>query len=167
MSGLLFLTQDDFFIGKGTKGNLLCHSIKGISLVFFYSTRCNYCQGFIPIYKTLPGNIKGCHFAMVNVSQNPNIIAMSKDTICEIQYVPYIVLYVNGKPYIRYDGPYDAQEVASFVIEVSNKLQSKEQFMNTDSRIKTSEKSIPAYCLGTPVSERVSYLNFDSAYIKN
>jgi thioredoxin-like negative regulator of GroEL len=165
MSGLLFLTQDDFFVGKGSKGNLLCHSIKGVSLVFFYSTRCNYCQSFIPVYKSLPGNIKGCHFAMVNVSQNPDVVAMSKDTICEIKYVPYIVLYVNGKPYIRYDGPYEVKDVAEFVIEVSNKLQSKEQFVPSD-KIKIPEKSIPAYCIGTPISERISYLNFDHAYNK-
>ena len=35
MSGLLFLSQEDFYIGNGTKGRLLCNSIKGISLVFF------------------------------------------------------------------------------------------------------------------------------------
>lgn len=165
MSGLLFLSQEDFYIGNGTKGRLLCNSIKGISLVFFYSTKCSYCQSFIPIYKTLPGNIKGCHFAMVNVSQNPTVVSMSRDTISEIKYVPYIVLYVNGKPYIRYDGPYDAMEVAQFVIEITNKLHSKEKFMETDT-IKISEKSIPAYCIGSPVTDRISYLNFMDAYKK-
>ena len=163
MSGLLFLSQDDFYIGKGTKGNLLCNMIKGTSLVFFYSTKCNYCQSFIPVYKTLPGNIKGCHFAMVNVSQNPNVVMMSKQTICEIKYVPYIVLYVNGKPYMSYDGPYDAQEVAQFVMEITTKLKNKEKFVETD-RVKIKEKSIPAYCTGTPISERVCYLNIDEAY---
>jgi hypothetical protein len=89
---------------------------------------------------------------------------MSKETICEIKYVPYIVLYFNGKPYIRYDGPYDAREVANFVIEISTKLQNKEQFVSD--RIKPQEKSIPAYCVGTPISERISYLHFEEAYTK-
>ena len=102
---------------------------------------------------------------MVNVSQNPTVVSMSRDTISEIKYVPYIVLYVNGKPYIRYDGPYDAMEVAQFVIEITNKLHSKEKFMETDT-IKISEKSIPAYCIGSPVTDRISYLNFMDAYKK-
>jgi thioredoxin-like negative regulator of GroEL len=166
MSGLLFLSQDDFFIGKGSKGNLLCNSIKGISLVFFYSTKCHYCQSFIPIYKSLPGNIKGCHFAMINVSQNPQVVAMSKETICEIKYVPFIVLYVNGKPYIRYDGPYSAEEVAQFVVEITGKLQTKEKFVESD-KIKLSEKALPAYTNGRPYSEQVSYLTMLQAYNKN
>lgn len=165
MSGLLFLTQDDFYIGKGTKGNLLCNYNKGVSVVFFYSTKCSYCQSFIPIYKTLPGKIQGCLFSMINVTQNPQVVAMSKETICEIKYVPYIVLYFNGKPYIRYDGPYDAGEVAQFVVEITNKLHSKEKFMESET-IKLQEKSIPAYCIGTPISDRVSYLNFMDAYKK-
>lgn len=167
MSGLLFLTQDDFTIKNGTKGKLLCHSIKGISILFFYSTKCEYCQKFIPVYKTLPGNIKGCHFGMVNVSQNSKLINMSRETISEIKYVPYIVLYVDGKPYVRYDGPYDAKEVAQFVMEINQRLNAREQFVTSNGpndKIKQQEKSIPAYCVGTPISERVSYLAFDSAY---
>jgi thioredoxin-like negative regulator of GroEL len=102
---------------------------------------------------------------MINVTQNPQVVAMSKETICEIKYVPYIVLYFNGKPYIRYDGPYDAGEVAQFVVEITNKLHSKEKFMESET-IKLQEKSIPAYCIGTPISDRVSYLNFMDAYKK-
>jgi thioredoxin-like negative regulator of GroEL len=166
MSGLLFLTQDDFYIGKGTKGDLLCNSIKGISLVFFYSTRCSYCQNFIPIYKTLPSNIKGCHFAMINVSQNPGVVNMSKQTICEIKYVPYIILYVNGKPYIQYNGAYNAEEVGEFIIEMTTKLNTKEKFVNSE-KIKVTEKSIPAYSTGSPYTDRISYLTFLEAYNKN
>jgi hypothetical protein len=80
--------------------------------------------------------------------------------------VPYIVLYVYGKPYIRYDGPYDAREVAQFVIEITNKLHNKEKFMESDT-IKIPEKSIPAYCIGSPITDRISYLTFIDAYKKS
>ena len=38
MSGLLFLQTQDFNIQKGVKGDILCHGIRGLSLVIFYST---------------------------------------------------------------------------------------------------------------------------------
>ena len=49
MSGLLFLTNDDFVLNKGTKGNILCTSIQGFSLILFYSTQCPHCKSLIPI----------------------------------------------------------------------------------------------------------------------
>ena len=95
MSGLLFLTSDDFIISKGSKGTILCTSIPGFSLILFYSTQCPHCQNFIPIFKKLPGTIGGCQFGMINVSTNKNCIRLSKDTIAPITYVPYVVLYIN------------------------------------------------------------------------
>jgi thioredoxin-like negative regulator of GroEL len=164
MSGLLFLTHEDFYIGKGTKGNILCNSIKGLSLVFFYSTKCHICQAFIPSYKKLPGNVKGCHFSMVNVSQYQKIVGMSNNTITPIQYVPYIVLYVNGKPYIKYEGEYDTREIAEFIMEVSNTLSQKEKFFSNNDKVKMGESGIAIYSDGTPITDRICYLNFEEAY---
>jgi hypothetical protein len=101
MSGLLFLSSDDFLIGKGTKGDILCNSIPGFSLILFYSTQCSHCQTLIPIFKKLPGTINGCQFGMINISTNKECIRMASNTIAPIIYVPYIVLYVQGKPYTQ------------------------------------------------------------------
>ena len=130
MSGLLFLGNDDFTLMKGTKGNILCSSIPGYSLILFYSTQCPHCQKLIPIFKKLPGTIGGCQFGMINVSLYKKCVQMSKDTIAPILYVPYIVLYVQGKPFMRYNGPHNAEEIKRFVIEVANKIQSKQTFSN-------------------------------------
>ena len=70
MSGLLFLQTQDFSIQKGTKGDILCHSIRGLSLVIFYSTNCQYSRTLIPIFKRLPGQVGGCQFGMINVRLN-------------------------------------------------------------------------------------------------
>jgi len=164
MSGLLFLTDKDFTVSQGTKGNILCNAVKGLSLVFFYSTRCTFCQSFIPQYKKMPGNIKGCHFAMVNVSQFQKIVAMSTNTITPIQYVPYIVLYVNGKPYIKYEGDYDIQQLADFIIEVSTTLNQKEKFLKNNTKVKESGNSIPSYTNGKDITEKISYLTLIEAY---
>lgn len=167
MSGLLFLTSEDFNINKGTKGDILCHSIPGFSLILFYSTQCVHCKTLIPIFKKLPGTIGGCQFGMINVSTNKQCVNMSKDTIAPITYVPYILLYINGRPTLKYAGPHDQNEISRFIIEVSQKIQNKQKFsenVTEDPRGKT----IPAYCIGKPLygDENVCYLEFDEAYGK-
>ncbi len=122
MSNLLFLTADDFELRKGTKGNIVCHDIPGYSLVLFYSTQCKYCKELIPVFKQLPGSISGCQFGMINVSKNKNIVHMSRNSIAPIEYVPYVILFINGKPSMRYDGPADVQTIQKFVIDVSNRF---------------------------------------------
>lgn len=170
MSGLLFLTSEDFFIAKGTKGNIMCHGIKGFSLTLFYSTQCEHCQSLIPIFKELPGTIGGCQFGMINVSTNKSCVKMSKQTIAPIKYVPNIILCIDGKPFMRYNGPHDMSEIRRFVVEVANKVQNKQKFSN-DANIKVG-KDIPEYSIGKPLcgfgpDGNVCYLNFDDAYVKN
>ena len=170
MSGLLFLTSDDFLVEKSNKGALLCNNIQGFSLILFYSTQCVHCQTLIPIFKKLPGTIGGCQFGMINVSSNKECVRMSKDTIAPITYVPYIVLYIQGKPFMRYGGPHDGSEIKRFVLEVSNKVQNKQKF--TSENIKEPEKGkpgIPQYTIGHPLcgSDDVCYLKMDEAYIPN
>lgn len=171
MSGLLFLQTEDFSIQKGLKGNILCHSIRGISLLLFYSTNCQYCRQLIPIFKKLPGQLGGCQFGMINVSMQKNIIAMSKATISEIKYVPLIILYVAGKPFIRYDGPHDENEIKRFIFEVSGKIQSKEKFSNKEAPkgkqpVINGKRDVPAYASGQPLwgNSDDFYMEFAEAY---
>ena len=165
MSGLLFLTTQDFHITEGTRGKLLAHSIPEFSLILFYSTQCQYCQKIIPLFKKLPGYIRGCQFGMLNVSKNKAIVHMSANTIAPIEYVPYIILYSDGKPFMRYEGAHDGQSIKNFIVEVNKRIQHKQQF----SKEQSSQKNIPAYTIGKPLygdTERC-YLEFNSAYIKN
>lgn len=167
-NGLLFLVSDDFEILKGTKGPILCHGIPGFSLILFYSKQCGYCNDLIPIFKKLPGSITGCQFGMVNVSNNKKVISMSSNTIAPIEYVPYILLYVNGKPFMRYNGPYDGAEIKRFVFEVASKVRDKQKFNNEKVKEDPKGRGIPEYTLGQPLygkpGEKVCYLNFRTAY---
>lgn len=169
MSGLLFLTSDDFSITKGTKGNILCHSIPGFSLILFYSTACSHCQQLIPVFKKLIGTIGGCQFGMINVSSNKSCIRMSQETIAPITYVPYIVLYINGRPFMKYQGPHDVGEIKRFVLAVAEKVQNKQKFSSdTNTNVKEDPRGgIPAYTIGKPIigeDDNVCYLQFDEAY---
>ena len=158
MSGLLFLQKEDFGIQKGVKGDILCHTIRGISLVLFYSTNCQYCRELIPIFKRLPGQLGGCQFGMINVSVEKDIIRMSNMTISAIKYVPLIILYVAGKPFIRYDGPHDENEMRKF----TNKEVVKQKFQPNQQ----SKKDIPPYSSGQPLYGESDdfYMEFAEAY---
>ena len=165
MSGLLFLSHEDFNIQKTDKGTVMCSTIiSGFSLILFYSTHCGFCKDLIPIFKKLPGTIGGCHFGMINVSSNRQCVEMSQNTIAPIKYVPYIVLYYNGMPFMVYKGPSNADEIRRFVVEVANNIQKKQQFSKEKVK-ETADEGIPAYCTGKPISgdknQLVCYINFE------
>ena len=171
MSGLLFLSSEDFTVARGTKGNILCNSIQGFSLILFYSTQCPHCQQLIPMFKKLPGTIGGCQFGMINISTNKQCVRISKETIAPISYVPYIVLYINGKPFIRYEGDKNLQSLAEFVSEFITRLKSQSNFISTQKSTKL-ENEIPPYSIAIPYSvvcdddKGVCYLKYDEAYRK-
>ena len=168
MSALIFLTADDFNIQNGQKGDILCHNIKGYSVVLFYSTQCVHCHTLIPVYKQLPGTIANCQFAMINVSTQKNVVMMSRNTIAPITYVPYIIFYVNGKPFMKYNGPQDSTEIKRFIMDVSKNLQSKQKFYEETTEKHIRDKKIPEYTIGVPkevCEDGVCYLEFDDAYV--
>lgn len=172
MSGLLFLSNDDFSIAKGTKGNIMVHSIPGFSVVLFYSNHCPHCQNLIPLFKTLPGTIAGCQFGMMNISKNKACAIKSKETISPILFVPLILFYVSGKPYMRYTGPYDINEIKRFIVEVAHKYNQQKSYFDAQKHalIKAENKKIPGYAIGHPLygqEDDVTYLKFEEAYIKS
>ena len=169
MSGLLFLNSEDFHLNKGTRGPIMCNNIQGFSLILFYSTQCQHCKELIPIFKTLPGTVGGCQFGMINISQNKKCILIAKQTITPITVVPYLIMYINGKPYMRYQGPHDAKEISRFIIEVSTKLQQKPTFTipeNKDDKLQNKNQKIPDYTIGLPLygDENEVYFEFQGAY---
>lgn len=168
MSGLLFLNSQDFRIEQGQKGNILCNTIKGYSVVLFYSTQCVHCQTLIPIFKNLPQQLPGVQFAMINISVNKNVVLMSRDTIAPISFVPYIIFFFDGKPYMKYSGPYDMNEIKRFVTEVISNLKNKTKFYDNSAVNNNSvpdNKKIPEYAIGIPkCNGDVCYLTYDEAY---
>jgi hypothetical protein len=133
MNSLIFLSSDDFSIQSGKKGNILCNKIPGISFVLFYSNQCPHCGGVVDQFKTLPQLLPNCQFGMVNVSTNKDVALMSQKTISPITYVPFIILFVNGRPFIVYNGQKTATEMAGFVYEVISRIQQKKNFITSKS----------------------------------
>lgn len=124
MSGILFMGSDDFCVRAGEKGNMLCLSgWKGLTLVMFYSKECQFCHKLINKFKQLPTIVNGCKFAMCCINRHFDIVERSKNTIAPIEYVPDVILYVDGAPYIRYDGPHEVEDIRSFIFNVYERLQ--------------------------------------------
>ena len=166
MTSILFLTDEDFVIGKGTKGPILCTNIPGYSLIFFYSSKCPHCKLLDPIFRSLPGTIQGCQFGMLNVNNYFKCIQASKNTIAPITYVPTIILHVNGRPFMRYQGPHDGENIKRFVVEVAQKLQNKQKFSSENVK-EEARGRIPDFTIGHPLygTEDVTYLEFNDAYM--
>lgn len=195
-SGIFFFTTDDFTIKESSKGKLLGlkGNSNGLQLILFYSKECQFCDQFLAQFKQLPNVILGCQFVMVNINQNKEIVNMSKQTLAPISYVPDVILYVNGLPYIRYDGPSEIQQIKEFIVHIYEKLQ-KTSFLQENyggaknespanisdstsvgfgpNTVQKAKEQIPEYTIGKPLcgsSKDVygkCYLNFDSAYVSS
>jgi hypothetical protein len=102
---------------------------------------------------------------MVNISQNTDLVKMSKETIAPLEYVPDIILYINGKPFIKYNGAKTENDIKNFIVEVSKNLNNKQHFSNPQQ--KQEDEAIPGYCLGVPKCDGdVCYLTYENAYGK-
>ena len=166
MSSLFLLSAREFSI-KNTEqqGPQLHTRIPGVSLVLFYSKSCSFCQTLIPIFKNLPSKVNGVHFAMANISADGGRLQkMSEATQSKFTYVPLLVLYVNGVPYMEYKGPKTLENMAKFVFEVSQKLEKNQDF--SFGRVcKNPNSNIPGYCAGqNEQDDDVCFLTYDEAY---
>lgn len=165
---LLFLSDKDFV----KAGTVVRNPIRGYSLVFFYAPSCPHSKRRVPLFRELPRRIGGCSFAMVDITRNMGIVNKSKNSTLEIEYVPLIVLYVDGVPNMVYTGPPTIDDIIKFIVDVvhvlseaKKKKQAVPQFSReTETRIhqNVSKKSrIPMYSIGIPKISDVTYLEVD------
>lgn len=125
MSGILFLNHNDFEVKKGDRGDMMTLKFDkhGLTLVLFYSKELPSCEHLMTRFKQLPGLINGCNFAMVNMNKNMELVGMSRNTIAPITYVPDLTLFVNGCPFIRYDGEQEIHAIRKFLQDIYEKIQ--------------------------------------------
>ena len=168
-SSLLFLDHDDFEVRAHSDGSqIMGTNIKGFSLIFFYSTECQHCEKCVPIIKGLPSTLGGCKFGMINVSNNKHVVTKSQGTKTQITYVPLIILYIDGMPYLQYNGPHETEPITKFIIEASQMYKSEQsksgqtQQTTEQTQQKVSDgvnHSKPAYCLGLPCNSKNKVCN--------
>jgi thiol-disulfide isomerase/thioredoxin len=156
--GLLILEEEDFELIDTGKVTHLVHTVESkFSIVMFYTDECDQCKIIKPILLTFVGNpiIQIC---MVNVydPDSTNLIQLSQKTTTPLQHVPFIVFYINGIPFKKYDGQYNHSDFQNFIKNV----------MMEASKVKDPNEisEIPPYTIGKPNSAKVCYLTYQKAY---
>lgn len=118
-----FLDESDFHLQTSKNGKLLSHKITGLSFVLFYSNKCKFCPTMVDRFKMLPSVYKGIKFCMFNITNKDAFIKnINAKTITRIEYVPYMMVYMNGTPYVQYTGGYDVNNIVSFLKNVENSI---------------------------------------------
>jgi len=170
MNTVIKLCSDDFNVGQGAKGSILCTGIKGMSLVMFWSPGCKICTYLRPYFVKLPQIITGCKFGELNINENIPVIRMSKTTITSIENVPYIVFYVNGRPFLQYDDDADLNKIINFVQYTMKLVETKKQFIDKGARV---ESDVPKFTVGKGYfdfkcdDDKFCYLTAQQAYKQN
>jgi len=168
MNSLIFLSDQDFSLQQGKKGRILCNNLPGVSLVLFFSKQCEHCGTVFPIFAALPHRIPGCQFAILNISMFPGVAQKAQQTIAPITHVPFIILYVNGKPFMKYNGKKTYEDISNFVGEVLSRIQSKRNF-SSNSKVEVEGDELQEYAGGSIpfniICENENcYLSFKDAY---
>lgn len=133
MNSLLYLTPHDF-------NENMHHKIVNTSIVLFYATTCQHSLQLLPIFKKLPKTVNGgCQVGLFNVGFYQEIIPRSQNTDTPIKYVPYIVMYNNGVPFIQYEGEQNEKAIIEFIKTMIDKIKQETK------RVKR------AYCEGQPL----------------
>lgn len=171
-NNLIHLTENDFFVSETNNNknnstkNVLCCNLRNVALVLFYARQCIHCNETLPVFQILPKAVPSCQFALLNVEKNMKVAQMSADTICPVEFVPFLVLFVNGRPFMKYTGPKTVQDISSFLNDVLSRLQQRKQFSNL--KVENSEHEIPPYSYGVPFNliceGEQCYLSFNEAY---
>lgn len=129
---LFYLSFKDFHIRQGTNAPLLCTSMQHISMVMFHSGQSVGSQQMLQVFKMLPQVIRGCQFGLVDINKNMNLVPMSQQTNTPIEYVPLVIMYVNGIPYMEYKGPSDLEMMRQFLVEQYNIIEKQISFTTSN-----------------------------------
>ena len=117
---ILHLTNNDFYVDNGKKGKVMCTTQKDILFAFFHlnDNECSNCTTMIPEFVTVAKRLPQIKYALVNLSKYPDIFKKTVDTIAPIKYVPYLIIFVNNRPFLRYDGGKSSSEMYEFIKEL-------------------------------------------------
>lgn len=109
-----FLTAENFVV-MGTKQKILAINVPGNVLVFFKMQKDNYCAEFEPIFASLARKEKRVNFAVLNITENREVVISSRDTNTPITAVPVIILYINGRPHAKFNGTKNIPSIQNFI----------------------------------------------------
>lgn len=115
------LTAQHFKSVRGNNGNTtLSVTVTGNIFVFFKLQKCEGCNAFDPVFKTLANEDRRVLYGIIDLTNNNQVTQMSKATTTPIQTVPHLILYVNGMPFARFKGQKNVRMIKDFLTETLN-----------------------------------------------
>lgn len=164
MNNIVYCEDKDFYLAKGQTGKiLLCNNRfkDDIFFVFFFSTKCTSCESgmdaFTQLFRKFPPEIK---FGAININDYPTIISKSAQSCTPLEYVPYLILYFRGKPYLRYEGDMELDQMVNFLKDAVARIDKKKDFIKSTAK---EEMVVPEYAGGVPYN---IVCNKNRCYIK-
>lgn len=117
---MLELTPADFKIIKTPKGDLVEYLNKKLFVVLFFKDEENkkYSDEYKRVFAEIEETEFECSFATFNVDKYPEQLELASKTKTPINYVPYVVIYAQGRPYMSYSGKIDSVELVKLVTYV-------------------------------------------------
>ncbi len=99
-------------------GRALRCNLPGIVFVMFKSDGCQHCRQTLPLIQQFAKQDMRLTWAVADVGQYRDVVAMSKTTSTPIRAVPMFILYVEGRPHANYKGPRNAPKMKKFIDDI-------------------------------------------------
>jgi hypothetical protein len=157
MNSLLNLTSRDIVPRQTKKGIALTTRIKGNCLILYYTNECNFCKPILENFRYLVRGRLPCTFGIMNLTNNMDVVALSKRTQNPIEYVPLVVFYVDGMPLLEYTGEKDIDSITKFINHMTTDISKRQN------KFVSGGSDIPEFTIGLPKNRNddVCYLTFD------
>jgi thiol-disulfide isomerase/thioredoxin len=108
------LTADNFSLKQKV---LTCATgVSGSTIIFFKKQGCNGCLQVAPIFNQLEQEYGNrIQFAAVDVAKHKRVGIMAKNSTTQINYVPFIMVYVGNLPRIKFTGNPSLVSLRNFI----------------------------------------------------
>ena len=124
-----------------TNGNSVNIGVNGFSVVLFYSNNCRHCHTMGDIFDKLDKGLNGVTIAKVLLDDNKDLINTLKQSGVELKYVPFVVFFAKGEPYMIYSGPNELKALTDFIVEVANTYNVETENTNHENNSMTSKQN--------------------------
>lgn len=131
MSSITFLNSHNFVVA-GTRQKTLGINIQGNIFVFFKMDGCKNCAQFEPIFAQLAKQEDRVTCALLNITQNREVVMWARETSTPITSVPILILYVDGRPHAKFNGTKNIPSIRKFItnaLSADSSRASQQQFM--------------------------------------
>lgn len=114
MSSITFLNSHNFVV-VGTRQKTLGVNLQGNVLVFFKMQGDNNCALFDPVFAQLSRLEGRAVCAILDVTQNRDVVMWSRTTSTPITAVPVLILYIDGRPHAKFNGTKNIPSIQAFI----------------------------------------------------